>query len=145
MNNCQHHTFQILTKRAQILYKYYTLLDWTPNIWMGVTVENAQVMNRIDFLRKIPAYIKFLSLEPLLSSLPSMNLQGIDWIIVGGESGPKSRLIKKEWVLDVQRQCTEANIAFFFKQWGGRNKKITGKALGGKIFNQMPQPYSFSR
>ena len=141
MNKCSNHTFQVLTKRADRVYKYYSLLNWTPNIWMGVTVENSQVLNRLDLLINIPAYVKFISCEPLLSALPMLNLQGIDWVIAGGESGPKSRPIKEEWVLDIQRKCEESNIPFFFKQWGGRNKKVAGKQLQGKIYNQIPDPY----
>jgi protein gp37 len=139
MNECSHHTFQVLTKRADVLEKYYPLLDWTPNIWMGVTVENDKVTKRIDALRKVPAFVKFLSVEPLLSAIPGMNLLGIDWVIVGGESGPKARPIKEEWVLDIKNQCEQKQIPFFFKQWGGKNKKASGKLLKGKIYCQMPE------
>jgi protein gp37 len=138
MNDCPHHTFQVLTKRADILEKYYALLDWTPNIWMGVSVENNKVTHRIDSLRKVPAFIKFLSIEPLLTAIPDINLFEIDWVIVGGESGPKSRLVKEEWVVDIKNQCTLNNIPFFFKQWGGKNKKAAGKMLQGKIYCEMP-------
>lgn len=138
MNDCQHHTFQLLTKRADILEKYYTLFDWTPNIWMGVTVENNTVIKRIDSLRKVPAYIKFLSIEPMLSKMPNLNLLNIDWVIVGGESGFKSRPIKEEWVIDIKNQCEKNQTSFFFKQWGGINKKNSGKLLQGKIYCQMP-------
>lgn len=139
MNDCSQHTFQILTKRADILEKYYPLLDWTPNIWMGVTVENNKVVKRIDSLRKVPAFVKFLSIEPLISAIPNLNLLDIDWVIVGGESGQKSRIIKEEWVLDIKNQCEQKQIPFFFKQWGGRNKKVAGKLLQGKIYCQMPE------
>jgi protein gp37 len=139
MNDCSQHTFQILTKRADILEKYYTLLDWTPNIWMGVTVESDRFANRIDSLRKVPAYVKFLSIEPLISAIPNLNLLNIDWVIVGGESGQKARPIKEEWVIDIKNQCEEKRIAFFFKQWGGKNKKASGKLLQGKIYCQMPE------
>lgn len=139
MNDCSQHTFQILTKRADILEKYYAILDWTPNIWMGVTVENNKVVKRIDSLRKVPAFVKFLSIEPLISAMPDLNLLDIDWVIVGGESGPKSRPIKEEWVIDIKSQCEHNQIPFFFKQWGGRNKKISGKLLQGKIYCQMPE------
>lgn len=139
MNNCPQHTFQVLTKRASILEKYAQLLNWTPNIWMGVTVENNNVISRIDSLRKTPAYIKFLSVEPMLSYMPKLNLFEIDWVIVGGESGPKSRPIKEEWVLDIKKQCEYSSIPFFFKQWGGKNKKKAGKLINGKIYCQMPQ------
>src|SRR5665647_1087790 len=139
MNDCSQHTFQILTKRADILEKYYSILDWTPNIWMGVTVENNKVVKRIDSLRKVPAFVKFLSIEPLISAMPNLNLLNIDWVIVGGESGQKSRPIKEEWVLDIKSQCEQKQIPFFFKQWGGRNKKVSGKLLQGKIYCQMPE------
>ncbi len=139
MNECPQHTFQILTKRADVLEKYYTLLDWTPNIWMGVTVENDKVTKRIDSLRKVPAFVKFLSVEPLISAIPNLNLLNIDWVIVGGESGPKARPIKEEWVLDIKKQCNQKQIPFFFKQWGGKNKKASGKLLQGKIYCQMPE------
>lgn len=139
MNDCPQHTFQVLTKRADILDKYYTLFDWTPNIWMGVTVENYKTTYRIDYLRKVPAYIKFLSLEPLLSALPNLNLLGIDWVITGGESGPKARPIHKDWVIDIKNQCEQKGIPFFFKQWGGKNKKASGKMLDGKIYCEMPK------
>jgi protein gp37 len=138
MNNCPQHTFQVLTKRAEILEKYYTLLDWTPNIWMGVTIENNRVTHRIDSLRKVPALVRFLSVEPMISAIPNMNLLGIDWVIVGGESGPKSRPLKEEWVIDVKNQCEGNSIPFFFKQWGGKNKKAAGKLLKGKIYCQIP-------
>jgi len=139
MNECPQHTFQVLTKRADILEKYYTLLEWTPNIWMGVTVESDRVTKRIDALRKVPSYIKFLSIEPLISAVPNLNLLNIDWVIVGGESGQKARPIKEEWVLDIKNQCKQKQIPFFFKQWGGKNKKAAGKLLQGKIYCQMPE------
>jgi len=139
MNDCSQHTFQILTKRADMLEKYYALLDWTPNIWMGVTVENDKVTNRIDALRKVPAFVKFLSIEPLISAIPDLNLLNIDWVIVGGESGQKARPIKEEWVIDIKNQCEQKQIPFFFKQWGGKNKKVSGKLLQGKIYCQMPE------
>jgi len=139
MNRCPQHTFQVLTKRADILEKYFPLLNWTPNIWMGVTVESNKVIKRIDTLRKVPASIKFLSIEPMLSPLPNLNLFNIDWVIVGGESGQKARPIKEEWVIDVRNQCEENHIPFFFKQWGGKNKKVSGKILQGEIYCQMPE------
>jgi protein gp37 len=139
MNDCSQHTFQVLTKRSDILEKYYTLLDWTPNIWMGVTVESDKVINRIEPLRKVPAVIKFLSIEPLISAIPNLNLMNIDWIIVGGESGQKARPIKEEWVLDIKNQCVQKQIPFFFKQWGGKNKKAAGKLLQGERYCQMPE------
>ena len=134
------HVFQVLTKRADIL-RYYDSegwLDWPHNLWMGVTVENEDVVNRIDNLRNTGARVKFLSCEPLLSSLPQLNLDKIDWVIVGGESGRTPRPIKEEWVIDIREQCKNANIAFYFKQWGGTNKKKAGKVLQGEIYNEMP-------
>jgi protein gp37 len=134
------HVFQILTKRADIL-RYYDSegwLDWTHNIWMGVSVEDDKVIKRIDLLRKTRARVKFLSCEPLIGPLPELNLGGIDWVIVGGESGRKPRPMKKEWVKDIKKQCTEADVAFFFKQWGGTNKKKTGNLLDGKKYLEMP-------
>jgi len=134
------HVFQILTKRAEIL-RYYDSegwLEWPHNLWMGVTVENNTVTDRIENLRKTGARVKFLSCEPLLSSLPDMNLRGIDWVIVGGESGRTPRPMKEEWVIGIKEQCQKANVAFYFKQWGGTNKKKAGKILEGKVYNAMP-------
>jgi protein gp37 len=105
---------------------------------MGVTVENNEVTHRIENLRKTGARVKFLSCEPLLSPLPEMDLKEIDWVIVGGESGRTPRPIKEEWVIDIKEQCQKANVAFYFKQWGGTNKKKTGKILEGKVYNAMP-------
>ncbi|HEY3372079.1 MAG TPA: phage Gp37/Gp68 family protein [Prolixibacteraceae bacterium] len=139
MNDCPQHTFQVLTKRADILEKYFNQLEWTSNIWMGLTVESNSHTKRIEALRNVPSIVKFLSIEPLLSAMPNMNLLNIDWVIVGGESGPKSRPIKEEWVIDIKEQCEQSNIPFFFKQWGGKNKKATGKLLQGKIYCQMPK------
>ncbi|MCX6233756.1 MAG: phage Gp37/Gp68 family protein [Bacteroidetes bacterium] len=135
------HVFQILTKRADIL-RYYDSegwLEWTHNLWMGVTVENDEVQHRIDLLSKTGARVKFLSCEPLLSPIPEMILNNIDWIIVGGESGRNPRQMKIEWVLDIKEQCEKAGVAFYFKQWGGTNKKKTGRKLYGKIYDEMPE------
>ena len=131
--------YQILTKRPERVLELDENLEWQPHIWMGTSVENEHCVKRIDFLRKTSAHIKFLSLEPLLGPLRNMNLKGIDWAIVGGESGPGARPIEEEWVLDIKRQCKKAGVAFFFKQWGGFNKKATGRKLEGKIYNEMPQ------
>ena len=134
------HIFQALTKRADDL-RYYDSegwLEWPHNLWMGVTVENNEVTHRIENLRKTGARVKFLSCEPLLSPLPEMDLKEIDWVIVGGESGRTPRPIKEEWVIDIKEQCQKANVAFYFKQWGGTNKKKTGKILEGKVYNAMP-------
>jgi len=138
MNENPQHIFQVLTKRAENVYNYNYDVDWTSNIWMGVSVENEKVIGRIDFLKKTTAAIKFLSCEPLLGPLSNMNLIGIDWVIVGGESGRKPRPIEKEWVVDIKDQCKEQNIPFFFKQWGGTNKKKNGRLLDGIFYNEMP-------
>jgi protein gp37 len=141
MKENPHHVFQILTKRADLLLYYDKegYLEWTHNIWMGVTVEDNTVTKRIDLLRQTGAKIKFLSCEPLLTGLPDINLNGIDWVIVGGESGRTPRPIKEEWVLDIKDQCRKANVAFYFKQWGGTNKKKNGKSLRGKQYTEMPE------
>jgi len=135
-----HHVFQVLTKRSDILLYYDRegWLDWPHNLWMGVTVESNLVTKRIAHLTSTKARVKFLSCEPLLTSLPEMNLSGIDWVIVGGESGRTPRPIKEEWVADIQHQCEQAGVAFYFKQWGGTNKKKAGKSLNGKVYNEMP-------
>lgn len=135
------HVFQVLTKRADVMLYYDKegWLDWSHNIWMGVSVENEALMNRIDLLRQSKARTKFLSCEPLIGPLPNLNLKGIDWVIVGGESGRKPRPMKKEWVLDIKKQCENFDVAFFFKQWGGTNKKKTGNLLDGKKYLEMPE------
>jgi len=138
MNNTEH-VYQILTKRADVLLKYHKELKWTHNIWMGVSVENEKVKDRIDLLRQTSAKVKFLSCEPLIGQLPKMNLDGIDWVIVGGESGRKPRPMKEEWVLDIMDQCKENGVKFFFKQWGGTNKKKAGRELQGRHYNEMPE------
>jgi len=138
MNECPQHTFQVLTKRSERLLELAKKLTWTQNIWMGVSVEYQDYGYRINHLRNTPAKIKFLSLEPLLGPLNNLNLQNIDWVIVGGESGKKARPMKREWVLDIQKQCKANNVAFFFKQWGGMNKKLTGRELNGRTYNEMP-------
>ena len=135
------HVFQVLTKRADIL-RYYDSegwLDWSHNIWMGVSVENSRFTKRIDLLRETKARVKFLSCEPLIDAIPNLNLKGIDWVIVGGESGRKPRAMKEEWVTGIKNQCLNADVPFFFKQWGGTNKKKTGRLLEGKIWNEMPE------
>ena len=125
MTEATQHKFQVLTKRSERLYELNGNgnLDWRKNIWMGVSVENSEYLYRIDDLRKTDAAVKFLSLEPLLGPLPAMNLSGIDWVIVGGESGPGARPMREDWVEDIKNQCITAGIPFFFKQWGGKNKK----------------------
>lgn len=136
------HTYQILTKRSDRLVQLNDVLEWQPQIWMGVSVENAQHTFRIDALRQTSAMTKFLSLEPLLGPLPNLNLDRIDWAIVGGESGPGSRPMDGSWVMDIRNQCRQANVAFFFKQWGGCNKKKAGRELEGRTWDDMPRHVS---
>lgn len=138
MNENPQHTFQVLTKRAERLHEFHEELHWTHNIWMGVSVENEKVVDRIDFLRNTNARIKFLSLEPLIGPLNKLNLANMDWVIVGGESGRKARPMNSDWVLDIMDQCSQAKVAFFFKQWGGTNKKKTGRMLNGRTYDEMP-------
>lgn len=139
MNQAHWHIFQVLTKRAERLEELSGRLPWAPNIWMGVSVETDRFAYRIDHLRRTGARIKFLSLEPLLGPLPALNLQGIDWAIVGGESGPGSRPMDGSWVLEIKKQCQKAKVPFFFKQWGGVWKKRNGRLLQGKTWDQMPK------
>jgi len=138
MNKSHQHTFQILTKRSRRLFKMSEKLNWTNNIWMGVTVEDKDNIYRIDHLRKCPAKVKFISCEPLLESLECMNIENIDWVIVGGESGPNARMMKKEWAIAIRDQCIEKGVPYFFKQWGGLRKKAAGRLLDGKTWDQMP-------
>lgn len=138
MNKAQQHIFQVLTKRPERLKSLADKISWTDNIWMGVTVENQKNINRIDILRGTKAKIKFVSFEPLLNEISNLNLENIDWAIVGGESGPGAREMKKEWVLNLKEQCKKYNVKFFFKQWGGVNKKKNGRLLDGKEYNEMP-------
>ncbi len=138
MNEARWHTFQVLTKRAERLAQLAERFKWTPNIWMGVTVESASHVQRIDFLRQVPSAVRFLSLEPLLGPIPNLNLEKIDWVIVGGESGPGARPMLAEWVTDIRDQCLDAAVPFFFKQWGGFRKKAAGRKLDGYIWEQMP-------
>ncbi|HVI44591.1 MAG TPA: phage Gp37/Gp68 family protein [Chitinophaga sp.] len=139
MNDNPQHVFQVLTKRAERLFELHNKLKWTHNIWMGVSVENDKVRSRIAFLRQTNARVKFLSLEPLIGPLNNLNLEGIDWVIVGGESGHKPRPMKADWVLNIQEQCESKNVAFFFKQWGGKNKKAAGRFLNGRTYDEMPE------
>jgi protein gp37 len=138
MNETPQHTYQVLTKRADRLFELHEQLNWTHNIWMGVSVEDSRVTHRIDDLRKTNARVKFLSCEPLIGPLSKMNLKKIDWVIVGGESGRTPRPMDEDWVLDIQDQCEKEKVAFFFKQWGGTNKKKAGRELAGNTYNEMP-------
>ena len=140
MNRARRHTFQVLTKRPERLAELMARFDWSPNIWMGVTVEHADYLGRIDLLRTVPAAVRFLSIEPMLGPMPDLNLEKIDWVIVGGESGPGARPIKKEWVVQVRDLCIKAGVPFFFKQWGGVHKKKAGRLLERKTWDQMPMP-----
>ena len=138
MNDNPQHIFQILTKRAERLIELSAELVWSDNIWMGVSVEDTSVTHRVDSLRETSAHIKFLSCEPLLGPLPGLNLDGIHWLIVGGESGARPRPMSEAWVFDIQKQCEEQDVKFFFKQWGGRNKKAAGRLLNGRTYDDMP-------
>ncbi|HET6248485.1 MAG TPA: phage Gp37/Gp68 family protein [Tepidisphaeraceae bacterium] len=138
MNRANWHTYQILTKRSERLFECAPDLAWQPHIWMGVSVENQKCANRIEHLRQTAAHVKFISIEPLLGPLPALDLTGIHWVIVGGESGPGARPMDPAWVKGIRDQCTRANVAFFFKQWGGVNKKKTGRELDGMTWNEMP-------
>lgn len=138
------HTFQVLTKRSERLLKLSPLLQWQHNIWMGVSVESSDYAYRIEHLRGTAAAVKFLSLEPLLSPLPRLGLHGIDWVIVGGESGPGARPMDRDWVVDIKDQCQVARVPFFFKQWGGVHKSRNGRELQGRTWEQMPARVMFA-
>jgi protein gp37 len=139
MADCPQHTFQVLTKRSERLRKLGPTLNWPSNVWMGVSVENAGVMSRIHDLAQVPAQVRFLSCEPLLGPLDSLPLNNIHWVIVGGESGPGSRPMESAWVESIQAQCEDADVSFFFKQWGGVRKHRTGRTLNGRLFDGMPE------
>ena len=138
MKRAEWHTFQVLTKRAERLAAVGPKLDWPSNVWIGVSVETAKYLYRIDMLRDIPGAVRFLSLEPLLGSLGRLNLTGIDWVIVGGESGPRARPLDPEWVRATRDQCLGAGVPFFFKQWGGVQKKKAGRVLDGRTWDELP-------
>lgn len=140
MNANPHLIFQVLTKRSERLAAVWQDLTWSQNIWMGVSVEDERVTDRIDGLRKIPAAVRFLSCEPLIGPLPKLNLKGIDWVIVGGESGASPRPMKPEWAESIRDQCEKHDAVFFFKQWGGRNKKAAGRELDGAYHDTFPTP-----
>ena len=138
MRRAHWHQFQILTKRSGRLLAVTEKIDWPPNVWMGVSVESAEYKSRIDHLRKTGAAVKFLSLEPLIGDLGELNLKNIDWVIVGGESGPGARPMQPEWVRNIKHQCERSRVPFFFKQWGGVQKKRAGRKLGGRTYDEMP-------
>jgi protein gp37 len=139
MRQAHWHTFQVLTKRAERLLELDREIDWPDNVWMGVSVENQDYAFRIDLLRQTHACVKFLSLEPLLGPLPHLELEGIHWVIVGGESGPRARPLEREWVTEIRDQCLAQKVPFFFKQWGGTNKKKTGRLLDGRTWDEWPR------
>jgi protein gp37 len=138
MNSTPQHTYQVLTKRADRLLELNKTLEWTKNIWMGVSVEDGRVTHRVDALRQTSARTKFLSCEPLIGPLSELDLKGIDWVIVGGESGRRPRPLREWWVWDILQQCRMQEVPFFFKQWGGTNKKRAGRLLGGQVYEEMP-------
>jgi len=139
MSDCSHHTFQVLTKRSDRLLELAHELNWPKNIWMGVSVESKDYVKRVDDLRQTPAKIKFLSLEPLIADVGTIDLSGVDWAIAGGESGPGARPMNPAWVRSIRDQCVRADVAFHFKQWGGTNKKRTGRVLDGRTWDQFPE------
>jgi protein gp37 len=138
MEECPQHQFQVLTKRAERLAELSPQLPWPPNVWMGVSVENREVLPRIDWLRQSGALIKFQSLEPLLEDLGAVDYSGIDWVIVGGESGRRPRPMHPSWVERIQQQYASQKVPFFFKQWGGTNKKAAGRELKGQTYDEIP-------
>lgn len=139
MRSTPRHTYQVLTKRSQRLRQMSGVIDWPANVWMGVSVENKEYLNRIDDLRETGAFVKFLSLEPLLGDLGKIDLRFIDWVITGGESGPGARSVDVSWVRSIRDQCRKSGVAFHFKQWGGPNKKKSGRVLDGRTWDQMPK------
>jgi len=139
MSQCPQHVFQILTKRSRRLKESAAALPWPENVWMGVSVENSRVLSRVKDLLEVPAAVRFLSCEPLIGPLDELPLDGIDWVIVGGESGPGARPMRREWAMSVLRQCRTRGVPFFFKQWGGARKKTTGRKLNGRTYDEMPR------
>jgi len=139
MRKARWHRFQVLTKRADRLSELGSSIDWPKNVWMGVSVESADYTYRIDRLRDVSAEVRFISLEPLLGPIPRLPIEGIDWVIVGGESGPGARPMDPAWVLGIRDQCFAARVPFFFKQWGGVRKKRAGRLLDGMTYDEIPQ------
>ena len=138
MRECPQHQFQVLTKRAERLLALAPNLDWSPNVWMGVSVENDDYKWRIELLRRVPAAIRFISVEPLLGPIERLPLKGIHWVIAGGESGPRAREMKPDWARSIRDQCVDAGVPFFFKQWGGVQRKLAGRRLDRREWNEMP-------
>jgi protein gp37 len=136
------HVFQVLTKRAERLASTAAQLPWPDNVWMGVSVEDERVVDRIRYLKRVPAQVRFLSCEPLIGPLDGLNLAGIHWVIVGGESGPGARPMKRSWAESIRRQCANSRIPFFFKQWGGVRKNFYGRLLNGRTYDEFPDSYS---
>lgn len=139
MNIADWHVFQVLTKRPERLLELDKFINWTDNIWMGVSVESNEYVNRIRLLKKSKAKVKFISFEPLLGNIAKVSLKNIDWVITGGESGPKARPVKEEWIRGTRDLCIKYDVPFFFKQWGGFNKKKNGRVLDGKTWNELPK------
>lgn len=138
MGRAHWHTFQVLTKRQERLLELAPRLDWHPNVWMGVTIENRRFVHRADYLRQVDAAVRFISAEPLLGPLDGLDLDGIDWLIAGGESGPHHRTVREEWLLELRDRCVDAGTAYFFKQWGGPRPKSRGRLLQGRTWDEMP-------
>jgi protein gp37 len=146
MKDTPRHTYQILTKRPDRMSEILSRAPFEvlPNVWLGTSIEDGRVLSRLDYIRRVPAAIRFVSLEPLIGSVAGGDLTGIDWAIVGGESGPRAREMKPEWVDEIEAMCRRSGTAFFFKQWGGKNKKAAGRLLNGQTYDEMPQVQSFS-
>ncbi len=140
MNECPQHQFQVLTKRSERLTELAHEIDWSPNVWMGVSVEDERVLERVEHLRAVPARVRFLSCEPLIGSLKALDVAGIHWVIVGGESGPGARPMKEEWVHEIRQKCEAGAVAFFFKQWGGVQKHRFGRDLNDRTYDEFPEP-----
>jgi len=138
MNQCPQHTFQVLTKRPEIAGEYARQLNWTSSIWLGASIENALVLHRVQSLQRIDAHVRFLSIEPLLGDIHKLPLDGIHWVIVGGESGPHCRPMQVDWVRNIRDRCIDHHVPFFFKQWGGVNKKAAGRVLDGRTWDELP-------
>jgi protein gp37 len=138
MGRASHHTFQILTKRHERLAEVAGALSWHDNVWIGVSIENRRFIHRADFLREVDAAVRFISAEPLLGPLHGLDLAGIDWLIAGGESGPKHRAVRTEWLRELRDLCIAEDVAYFFKQWGGHRPKAGGRLLDGRMWDEMP-------